>query len=55
MLADLTLDVGYLYPAVPQRVDGARELLALLDDVLRICSAERVPGGGGVQRPLPRV
>jgi hypothetical protein len=33
VLADLPLDVGGLNPAVPQGVDRARELLALLDDV----------------------
>ena len=27
VLADLPLDVGYLNPAVPQRIDGTRELV----------------------------
>ena len=55
VLANLALDVGDLHPAAAERVHRAGELVALLDDVLRICSAERVPGGGGVQRPSPRV
>src|SRR6266511_962841 len=34
VLADLTADVGHLHPAVAQRVDRARELMTLLDDVV---------------------
>jgi hypothetical protein len=34
VLANLTADIGHLHPAVPQRIDRAGELLALLDYVV---------------------
>ena len=51
VLADLAAHVGHLDPAVAEGIDGARELLALLDDVVADLLGRARPGRRG--RPAP--